>query len=94
MKIEMKSNLQKGDAEVALLNNKLQTAQKIFEKQKDDIEKTHQNEILEIQDKIKKTLKIKEEIIQNLQNELEKEKITNKKYEELLNQQRKEFFGN
>ena len=94
MEIEMKSNLQKGDAEVALLNNKLQTAQKIFEKQKDDIEKTHQNEILEIQDKIKKTLKIKEEIIQNLQNELEKEKITNKKYEELLNQQRKEFFGN
>ena len=90
----MKSNLQKGDAEVALLNNKLQTAQKIFEKQKDDIEKTHQNEILEIQDKIKKTLKIKEEIIQNLQNELEKEKNNNKKYEELLNQQRKEFFGN
>jgi predicted kinase len=93
MEIELKSNLQKGDAEVALLNNKLQTVQKIFEKQKEDIEKTHQKEILEIEDKIMKTLKIKEDIIQSLQSEVETKEITIKKYEEMLNQQRKEFFG-
>lgn len=40
-----------------------------------------------------KTLKIKEDIIQSLQSEVETKEITIKKYEEMLNQQRKEFFG-
>ena len=93
LEIEMKSNSQKKDAEVILLKNKLETAKKIFDKQKEDIEKNHQKEILEIEDKIMKTLKIKEDIIQSLQSEVETKEITIKKYEEMLNQQRKEFFG-
>ncbi len=93
LEIEMKSNSQKNDAEVILLKNKLETAKKIFDKQKEDIEKNHQKEILEIEDKIMKTLKIKEDIIQSLQSEVETKEITIKKYEEMLNQQRKEFFG-
>ena len=92
LEIEMKSNSQKNDAEVILLKNKLETAKKIFDKQKEDIEKNHQKEILEIEDKIMKTLKIKEDIIQSLQSEVETKEITIKKYEEMLNQQRKEFF--
>ena len=93
LEIEMKSNSQKNDAEVILLKNKIETAKKIFDKQKEDIEKNHQKEILEIEDKIMKTLKIKEDIIQSLQSEVETKEITIKKYEEMLNQQRKEFFG-
>ena len=93
LEIELKSNLQKGDAEIALLNNKLQNAQKIFDKQKEDIENTHKKEIMEIEEKIIKTLKIKEDIIQNLQHEIEMKEVAIKKYEEMINQQRNEFFG-
>ena len=35
----------------------------------------------------------KDEIIQKLQNDIEKKDLSIKKYEELLNQQRKELFG-
>ena len=93
LEIELKSNLQKGDAEITLLNNKLQNAQKIFDKQKEDIENTHKKEIMEIEEKIIKTLKIKEDIIQNLQHEIEMKEVAIKKYEEMINQQRNEFFG-
>ena len=93
LEIELKSNLQKGDAEIALLNNKLLNAQKIFDKQKEDIENTHKKEIMEIEEKIIKTLKIKEDIIQNLQHEVEMKDVAIKKYEEMINQQRNEFFG-
>ena len=48
----MKSNLQKDDAEIALLNNKLQNAQKNFDKQKKEIENIHKKEIMEIEEKI------------------------------------------
>ena len=93
LEIELKSNLQKGDAEITLLNNKLLNAQKIFDKQKEDIENTHKKEIMEIEEKIIKTLKIKEDIIQNLQHEIEMKEVAIKKYEEMINQQRNEFFG-
>ena len=93
LEIELKSNLQKGDAEIALLNNKLQNAQKNFDKQKKEIENIHKKEIMEIEEKIIKTLKIKEDIIQNLQNEVEMKEVAIKKYEEMINQQRNGFFG-
>ena len=48
---------------------------------------------MEIEEKIIKTLKIKEDIIQNLQNEVEMKEVAIKKYEEMINQQRNEFFG-
>ena len=48
---------------------------------------------MEIEEKIIKTLKIKEDIIQNLQHEIEMKDVAIKKYEEMINQQRNEFFG-
>lgn len=93
LEIEMKSHLQKGDAEIALLNNKLQTAHKLLDQQKEDIESIHRKEIEEIEKKIKKSFKRKDEIIQKLQEDLELKEVTIQKYEEMLNQQRKELFG-
>ena len=93
LEIEMKSHLQKGDAEIALLNNKLQTAHKLLDQQREDIESIHRKEIEEIEKKIKKSFKRKDEIIQKLQEDLELKEVTIQKYEEMLNQQRKELFG-
>ena len=93
LEIEMKSHLQKGDAEIALLNNKLKTAQKILEKQKEDLENLHRKEIEEIEKKIKKSFQRKDEIIQKLQEEIDLKEVTIQKYEEMINQQRKELFG-
>ena len=93
LEIEMKSNLQKGDAEIALLNNKLKTAHKMLEQQKEDIEAMHRKEIEEIEKKIKKTFQIKDDIIQKLQEDVELKDITIQKLEEMLNKQRQELFG-
>ena len=92
LEIELKSNLQKGDAEIALLkiiNYKM--LKKILTNKKKKF--IHKKEIMEIEEKIIKTLKIKEDIIQNLQNEVEMKEVAIKKYEEMINQQRNEFFG-
>lgn len=93
LEIEMKSELQKGEAELLLLNNKLQTAQKLYENQKMEIEAIHRKEVDEIGYKIEKSLKNRDEIIKKLQDEIQFKEITIQKYEEMLNQQRKEFFS-
>ena len=93
LEIEMKSNLQKGDAEIALLNNKLKTAHTMLEQQKEDIEAMHRKEIEEMEKKIKKTFQMKDDIIQKLQEDVELKDITIQKLEEMLNKQRQELFG-
>ncbi len=93
LEIEMKSNLQKGDAEIAILNNKLNSQQKIFNKQKEDLENQHRKEIEDLEEKIKKSFMRKDEIIKKLQEDNNLKDLTIQKYEEMLNQQRKEFFG-
>jgi gamma-glutamyl-gamma-aminobutyrate hydrolase PuuD len=93
LEIEMKSNLQKGDAEITILNNKLNSQQKIFNKQKEDLENQHRKEIEDLEEKIKKSFMRKDEIIKKLQEDNNLKDLTIQKYEEMLNQQRKEFFG-
>ena len=66
---------------------------KLFEKEKTEIEERHKNEIESIEQKIKKSFMRKDEIIRKLQDDVEKKELAIKKYEELLNQQRKELFG-
>ena len=58
-----------------------------------EIEERHKNEIESIEQKIKKSFMRKDEIIRKLQDDVDKKDLAIKKYEELLNQQRKELFG-
>ena len=93
LEIEMKSNLQKGDAEIVILKNKLDNAQNLFDKQRKEIEENHRKEIENIEEKIKKSFMRKDEIIRKLQEDCQTKELTIQKYEDLLNQQRKELFG-
>ena len=93
LELEMKNNLEKGDKELNLLREKLENAQKMFDKQKTDIEENHKKEIENIEQKIKKSFMRKDEIIRKLKEEIDIKDLTIQKYEELLNQQRKELFG-
>ena len=89
----MKTTLEKGDAELKSLKNKLENAQKIFDDERKSIEDNHKREIENIEQKIKKSFMRKDEIIRKLQEDIERKNLTIQKYEELLNQQRKELFG-
>ena len=93
LELEMKNTLEKGDKELGILKNKLENAQKIFDKEKNDIEENHKKEIENLEQKIKKSFMRKDEIIRKLQEDVERKDLTIQKYEELLNQQRKELFG-
>ena len=93
LELEMKNTLEKGDKEMVLLKNKLENAQKIFEREKKSIEDNHKKEIENLEQKIKKSFMRKDEIIRKLQEDVERKDLTIQKYEELLNQQRKELFG-
>ena len=93
LELEMKNTLEKGDKELRILKNKLENAQKIFDKEKNDIEENHKKEIENLEQKIKKSFMRKDEIIRKLQEDVERKDLTIQKYEELLNQQRKELFG-
>ena len=65
----------------------------MYEKEKQEIEERHKKEIERLEQKIKKSFMRKDEIIRKLQDDVEKKELAIKKYEELLNQQRKELFG-
>ena len=93
LELEMKTTLEKGDKELGMLRTKLENAQKIFDKEKKDIEDNHKKEIENLEQKIKKSFMRKDEIIRKLQEDVERKDLTIQKYEELLNQQRKELFG-
>ena len=93
LELEMKNTLEKGDKELGILKNKLENAQKIFDKEKNDIEENHKKEIENLEQKIKKSFMRKDEIIRKVQEDVERKDLTIQKYEELLNQQRKELFG-
>jgi len=93
LELEMKTTLEKGDAELKSLKNKLENAQKIFDDERKSIEDNHKREIENIEQKIKKSFMRKDEIIRKLQEDIERKNLTIQKYEELLNQQRKELFG-
>ena len=93
LELEMKTTLEKGDAELKSLKNKLENAQKIFDDERKTIEDNHKREIENIEQKIKKSFMRKDEIIRKLQEDIERKNLTIQKYEELLNQQRKELFG-
>ena len=93
LELEMKTTLEKGDAELKSLKNKLENAQKIFDDERKSIEDNHKREIENIEQKIKKSFMRKDEIIRKLQEDIQRKNLTIQKYEELLNQQRKELFG-
>ena len=93
LELEMKTTLEKGDAELKSLKNKLENAQKIFDDERKSIEDNHKREIENIEQKIKKSFMRKDEIIRKLQEDIERKNLTIQKYEDLLNQQRKELFG-
>lgn len=93
IEIEMKSNIQKNEAEINILNHKIKSLQSNLEEQKKNLEMAHRKEIEEIEKKIKKSFQRKDAIIAKLQEESEMKDLTIRKYEELLNQQRQELFG-
>ena len=90
---EVSDTLQQASNEVQNLQKKLEENKNIYEKEKIDIEERHKKEIESLEQKIKKSFLRKDEIIRKLQDDVEKKDLAIKKYEELLNQQRKELFG-
>ena len=54
----------------------------------------HKNEILDLEEKVKKTLGRKDEMIKKLQEDSQMKDISIQKYEELLAKQRKELLMN
>ena len=90
---EVNTTLQQASNEVKNYQKKLEHNKSLYEKEKLEIEERHKKEIESIEQKIKKSFMRKDEIIRKLQDDVEKKDLAIKKYEELLNQQRKELFG-
>ena len=67
LELEVKTTLEKGDAELSSLKNKLENAQKLFDKERKDIEENHKKEIENIEQKIKKSFMRKDEIIMEME---------------------------
>ena len=93
LELEMKTALEKGDAEIILLKNKLENERKTFQEEKKEIINIHKNEIENLEKKIKSSFARKDEIILRLQQENQTKQITIEKYEEMLNRKRKEIYG-
>ena len=93
LELEMKSALQKGDAEIILLKNKLDNERKMYKEEKQEIINNHKIEIENLEKKIKISFARKDEIIMKLQQENQTKQITIEKYEEMLNRKRKEYYG-
>ena len=93
LELEMKSALERGDAEIILLKNKLESERKSFQEEKKEIINMHKNEIENLEKKIKSSFTRKDEIIMKLQLENQTKQITIEKYEEMLNRKRKEIYG-
>ena len=93
LELEMKSALQKGDAEIILLKNKLDSERKMFKEEKQELINNHKIEIENLEKKIKLSFARKDEIIMKLQQENHTKQITIEKYEEMLNRKRKEIYG-
>ena len=90
---EVKETLIQAENEVKNLQKKMEDNKSLYEKEKQEIEERHKQEIESLEQKIKKSFMRKDEIIRKLQDDVEKKELAIKKYEELLNQQRKELFG-
>ena len=93
LELEMKTALERGDAEIILLKNKLESERKAFQEEKKDIINMHKNEIENLEKKIKLSFAKKDEIIMKLQLDNQTKQITIEKYEEMLNRKRKEIYG-
>ena len=93
LELEIKTALERGDAEIILLKNKLENERKTFEEEKKDIINMHKNEIENLEKKIKASFARKDEIILKLQQENQTKQVTIEKYEEMLNRKRKEIYG-
>ena len=93
LELEMKSALQKGDAEIILLKNKLDNERKMYKEEKQEIINNHKIEIENLEKQIKLSFARKDEIIMKLQQENQTKQITIEKYEEMLNRKRKEIYG-
>ena len=93
LELEIKTALERGDAEIILLKNKLENERKAFEEEKKDIINMHKNEIENLKKKIKASFARKDEIILKLQQENQTKQVTIEKYEEMLNRKRKEIYG-
>ena len=59
-----------------------------------EVQILHKNEILDLEEKVKKTLGRKDEMIKKLQEDSQMKDISIQKYEELLAKQRKELLMN
>ena len=93
LELEMKTALEKGDAEIILLKNKLENERKAFQEEKKEIINIHKSEIENLEKKIKSSFARKDEIILRLQQDNRTKQVTIEKYEEMLNRKRKEIYG-
>ena len=93
LELEIKTALERGDAEIILLKNKLENERKAFQEEKKEIINMHKSEIESLEKKIKSSFARKDEIIMKLQQENQTKQVTIEKYEEMLNRKRKEIYG-
>lgn len=93
IEIAYQTDLHKTKKESQLLVEKNELVQKGFESKIADIQKEHKTEMEELEDRISKAMKRKDETITRLNNEILVKTQTIAKYEELLNKQRNEFIA-
>lgn len=91
IELEYKAKLQKGESDYRLLSEKLDSLKGYYESKIADVQTQHKSEIIDIEEKILKSLNRKDEIIKKVQEESQYKDITIHKYEEMLAKQRKEF---
>ena len=91
IELEYKAKLQKGESDYRLLSEKLDSLKGYYESKIADVQTQHKSEIIDIEEKILKSLNRKDEIIKKVQEESQYKDITIQKYEEMLAKQRKEF---
>jgi len=90
---EYKLKIRKYETENKLLCEKVEHLKSHYENKFVQIDRQHQEKIVEFEDKLKVVLLKKEEIIEKLQNDVQTNQITIDKYEDLLSKQRKEFLS-
>lgn len=92
--VDYQTKIDKERNEQRLLKEKSDLIAKNYENKIMDLNNEHKQEMEDLENKITKAIKRKEETITRLNNEILIKNQTIKKYEELLNKQRNEFISN
>jgi 5-azacytidine-induced protein 1 len=91
IEFEFNSKLQKFENEMRLIIEKNESQKSYYENMIVDIQKTHKEELVEVEEKIKKALSRKDDVIKKLQEDIHVKDLSINKLEDMLAKQRKEL---